>query len=187
MGQYMHFNAEITQDDNFIADIQNKIIEKLKQKAEAEGVMFSMSGTSSEILSKLNTDVKNSVNTQSLQELSNSLKANQELEIDGSDNITYNIKMNQELDFFLEASKKMSSNIELATKIDKKVDSEAKAETKNFLEGIFDGLFGPIGQAIAVVVVIIAVVVAAIGYNMFGGGGNDPRLFAYPRRFTCHG
>lgn len=168
MKQAIQFQVNCPQIANNLADIQNQIVARIQQQADATGQIIALSSTSSSSESSLTNQVQKNINMASINEIMTTVNMQQGIDVSGSHNIIEDVTMDQTSGMIAEASQKVLSQIDAFSQLDSQGDQSSKAETKNPLSFLTDWL-GSMGG-----VVIIGLIVAAyFGYTVFLGGGES--------------
>ena len=143
---------------DWMADLQTKIENKIKEVASAQSVavLGALGNSSADIDSKISSSVRNAINVTSMTNLINNVQQKQEISVEGQGNTLLNISMSQINNNIASSTQDLVGSISVLNDINNKLTQDANATQQdpiaNLLKGLSDLLTGPM-MWIAIMVV----------------------------------
>lgn len=181
---FMKLSAECTQDVQNIADMQTKITDDLmaQVKTQSQALIGALGRSDSDVRTKIEQDVKNTVTAENIQRIVNNVNMSQETTVSGDNNIV-EVTQEQAAELVTSASQELLNSMTTVQELSKSLKTTAETTQSNFISEIIDSVFDGMGEIALIIACVVIAGIIFLGRELIKGGfvtellkgkGSDP-------------
>lgn len=183
MRQAIQLNADAFQNTQNLTKMQTQVENAIQQfaKTSSQALLSMLEKQEAENNLYLRNSVRNSVTSETMQNIAQTINAAQGISVSGKHNIVTNVTMEQLQDIYVSAAQSALNDTQLIQDIKNKTKQEAVAESLNPIATIVDAILKPIsnltGGTNGQIFIVLIIIAAAIAFyivdplGLFGSGG----------------